>query len=76
MQTALAANMKNHRLVNGARSRRIFPNYMSCYPDCMSQDTKPAIDDDLRDAIEEDERAALIAELRHRAFVEDASPQH
>ena len=38
----------------------------------MSRHTKQVIEDDLRDAVEDDERAALIAELRRRGFVDDA----
>jgi hypothetical protein len=30
------------------------------------------MDDDLSDAVEEDERTALVAELRRRGFVDDA----
>jgi hypothetical protein len=32
----------------------------------MAEDTMPTVDDDLRDAIEEDERSVLIRELRER----------
>jgi len=38
----------------------------------MSRRAKPTIDDDLRDAVEDDERAALVAELRRDGFVGDA----
>ena len=39
----------------------------------MAQETKDTVDD-IRDAVEEDERAALIDEIRQRGFIEDAEP--
>jgi hypothetical protein len=42
------------------------------YSAYMSRDTKGSIEDDLSDAIEEDERAELVAELRRRGFVDAA----
>ncbi len=38
----------------------------------MSPATKRTTDDDLRDAVDDDERAALVAKLRRRGFVDDA----
>jgi D-alanyl-D-alanine dipeptidase len=56
---------------SGLRSLARIAN-SACYPDCMSRRSKPTIDDDLRDAVDDDERAALVAELRRRGFVDDA----
>jgi len=37
---------------------------MACYPYSMGQATLPRVDDDIREAVEEDERAALLDEFR------------
>jgi hypothetical protein len=38
----------------------------------MSRDTTPTVEDDLRNDLDEDDRAAIIAYLRARGFADDA----
>ena len=40
----------------------------------MAQESKDTVDD-IREAVEEDERAALADELRQRGFIDDAEPR-